>query len=174
MATDRRVLDVGAGENPVPEATVTLDQRECADYQADIEREEWPLADGSVDVVVARHVLEHVADPAHVFREAGRVLVDGGFFAVTVPLGEDAHTDHDHETAWRYHTPRQFCQREQRPWDPDVPFRLVRREIETWLGGPLAPLTPLFRAAERLWPAWAAHRCFAGELTAVYRRVSDA
>lgn len=172
MASDRRVLDVGAGENPAPEATVTLDQRDCADYQADI-TESWPLADNSVNRVVARHVLEHVADPAHVFREAGRVLVGGGSFVVTVPLGEDALTDHDHAAVWRYCTPEQFSRPDQRPWDPDVPFRLVRRDIETRLGGPLEPLTPLFRWTERHWPAWAAHRCYAGELTAVFRRVSD-
>jgi SAM-dependent methyltransferase len=172
METDSRVLDIGAGEYPVPEATATLDQRPVADYQADIE-DDWPLPDNSVDHVVARHVLEHVSDPAHVFREAGRVLVTGGSFRITVPLGEDAHTDHDHETVWRYCTPEQFCVDQQRPWDPDVPFRLMRREIETRLGGPLRPLTPLFRWAEQYWPAWAAHRCFAGELTAVFMRVSD-
>lgn len=168
-----RVLDVGAGENPVPEADVTLDRRPVADYEADISGD-WPLPENSVDHVVARHVVEHVAEPAHVFREAARVLTAGGTFRVTVPLGEDAHTDHDHETAWRYCTPEQFCRDRQRPWDPDVPFVLQQRRIETRLGGPLAPLTPVFRWTERHWPAWAAHRCFAGELTAVYRRVEDA
>lgn len=37
-------------------------------------REPWPLADGSVDVVVGNLVLEHVDDLAPVYAEAARVL----------------------------------------------------------------------------------------------------
>lgn len=165
-----RVLDVGAGDNPVPGATDTLDVRECADYQADL-NDDWPLTGASVDTVVARHVVEHLEDTAHFFAEAGRVLRDDGILRITVPLGEDAVTDLDHKHEWTYATPEQFCQEQQRPWDPDTEFVLLGRDLKTWLGGPLSRLSPLFRTTEKYWPAWAARRCYAGRLTAVYRRV---
>ena len=49
--------------------------------QADIQLE-WPLADGSVDLVVCMLVLEHIAKINHVFQEAARVLWPGGEFFV--------------------------------------------------------------------------------------------
>lgn len=41
-----------------------------------------PFADGSVDVVVAHQVLQHVADPVVALREFGRVAAPGGLVAV--------------------------------------------------------------------------------------------
>jgi ubiquinone/menaquinone biosynthesis C-methylase UbiE len=45
--------------------------------RADI-RNAWPIEAASVDVVLLNLVLEHVADVAHVFREAARVLRSDG------------------------------------------------------------------------------------------------
>ena len=42
----------------------------------------WPCADGSVDLVVANLVLEHLADLTWVFAEACRCLMAGGRFFV--------------------------------------------------------------------------------------------
>lgn len=39
-----------------------------------------PIADDSIDVVMARSVMEHVTDPARVYREMFRVLKPGGHF----------------------------------------------------------------------------------------------
>ena len=39
-----------------------------------------PLADGTVDVVMSRSVMEHVTDPARVYGEVYRVLRPGGHF----------------------------------------------------------------------------------------------
>ena len=166
------VLDVGAGENPDPRATATLDIRPPADHVGDIE-DTWPFNPGDIDIVIANHVVEHLSDLTHFFREAGRVLRDGGALEITVPLGEDALTDHDHETVWRFCTPEQFCREQQRPWDPVVPFELQRRRLRVWGLGPERRVwtSPLVDAAARLWPAWVAHRAPAGELTARYRRV---
>jgi len=47
-------------------------------YQSDLG--ELPVEDGSVDLVMARSVMEHVTDPARVFAEIHRVLKPGGHF----------------------------------------------------------------------------------------------
>lgn len=44
-----------------------------------------PLADASVDLVIADWVFEHVTDPAATARELARVLVPGGWIAVRTP-----------------------------------------------------------------------------------------
>lgn len=167
------IVDVGAGESPHPDADLTIDQRPVADRQADLE-EKWPLGTAGCDRVIARHVLEHLADPVHAFHEAARILRVGGEFEVVVPLGHDSVTDHDHESRWTWASPIQFCQRRQRPWDPDVPFVLECREPRGLrLVGPFEPLTPLLQFSARRWPAWACWRCYDGELYCRYRRVPD-
>ncbi|HLM50438.1 MAG TPA: class I SAM-dependent methyltransferase [Solirubrobacteraceae bacterium] len=45
-----------------------------------------PLLDGSVDVVVARNSLDHVADPAAVLAEARRLLAPGGTLILNVDV----------------------------------------------------------------------------------------
>ena len=46
----------------------------------------WPLADGSVDYLLAMMVLEHLYDPFHAFAEVGRVLKPDGVAFVNLPL----------------------------------------------------------------------------------------
>ena len=96
-----RVLDVGCGAGLLggflePDAHVLiglelnpeLARRAAERYDglalADLD-EPWPLAEGCVEVVVARNVLEHVFDYHHLLNEANRVLVPEGVLAVVVP-----------------------------------------------------------------------------------------
>jgi SAM-dependent methyltransferase len=44
--------------------------------------EDWPFADDSADLVLADYVLEHVPDPPSFFRNAHRVLREGGVLCV--------------------------------------------------------------------------------------------
>lgn len=164
------VIDLGAGENPDARADATADIRPVADYRVDLDAE-WPWPQRSLSGVIARHVLEHVADVSHFFAEAGRVLQDGGWLEVTVPLGKNALADDDHERVWQWTTPTHYCRERQRGWDPETAFVLVGRELNADLQGVLAPLNPLFRVVARVSPGEAAYRCSAGELTATYRRV---
>lgn len=165
-----RILDIGAGKSPDPRATETVDINADADHEFDL-CEEWPIDEGSVDGIVANHVVEHL-DPKHVFQQAGNALRAGGWFEITVPLGENARTDPDHSHQWTYGTPARFCQRRSQHWDTSVPFELLDTTVDGWLGGPLAPLSKPFGWVAGVWPAWVAERCYAGELTARYRRVS--
>ena len=48
--------------------------------------EPLPFADGSVDVVFAEWVCEHLERPATVLRDISRVLKPGGWFAFKTPI----------------------------------------------------------------------------------------
>jgi SAM-dependent methyltransferase len=56
---------------------------------------EIPLRDGSVDVLVCYHVLEHVPEDRAAMRELARVLAPGGVGLVQVPIRVDPATDED-------------------------------------------------------------------------------
>src|SRR5919107_191601 len=55
-----------------------------------------PLLDGSVDAVVARNCLDHVADPAAVLAEVVRVLRPGGTLILNVDVDGEATADEPH------------------------------------------------------------------------------
>lgn len=57
-----------------------------ATHHFDIEKQPFPFADGTFDVVLCCEILEHLAeDPWHALREARRVLRPGGVFILTTP-----------------------------------------------------------------------------------------
>ena len=58
-----------------------------------------PLADGSVDLVLALDLIEHVPEPAAVLGEIARVLRPGGTVILSVPSTVPRHDDHDY---WRF------------------------------------------------------------------------
>ena len=53
----------------------------------------WPLEDNSVSVAYASHVLEHLPDPRHFFRELWRVCRPNAEVMIRVPYGA-------HDAAW--------------------------------------------------------------------------
>ena len=61
--------------------------------QADVT--ELPFADGTFDVVISQHVQMNVADKARLYRQAQRVLVDGGRLAMwDITIGERGELDY--------------------------------------------------------------------------------
>lgn len=168
------VVDLGAGSDPDPRADVTLDAHDEADLQADL-RLDWPLASASVDGLVASHVVEHLPDLDHFFREAARVLQPSGWLDVTVPVGADAVGDPDHEHQFEWRTlatfGRDYSDSQGRPWDTQVPLVMTERNPEVWFHPPLHHLTPALQWAAKRWPREAIRRCSSGEVTVRYRRV---
>lgn len=93
----RRVLDLGAGGGRhaawlrdhgalvvAGDLVVEPTERGGVDWVR-LDGSALPFADGSFDVVLCAEVLEHVAHPAQVVREARRVLAPGGQLVVSVP-----------------------------------------------------------------------------------------
>ncbi len=65
------------------------------------------ISGGSVDVVICHHVLEHVADPPGMLREASRLLRQGGKLLLHVPFEKesryrrfDPHEPNHHLYSW--------------------------------------------------------------------------
>lgn len=50
-----------------------------------LKRDQWPLPDGSADLVVCDNVLEHLEQPVIFFQEARRVLANGGVVCIRTP-----------------------------------------------------------------------------------------
>lgn len=98
---DQQILDLGCGGNKTLERAmgvdfipkgeqittlegVTISQ---ADLVADLSKD-LPVEDGSQDVIIARHILEHMIDPIQALGLWGRKLKLGGRLVIAVPNHE--------------------------------------------------------------------------------------
>lgn len=107
-----QVLDIGCGPDPIklpPPSTVRGWDLEDGDATllATIE-------DKTFDVIVSAHCLEHLSDPETAIRNWSRVLKEGGYAYILVPLyscyekwndfqhgsSNPAKFNHDHKTSW--------------------------------------------------------------------------
>lgn len=81
-----RILDVGCGRSKFPGA-IGLDVRtnSVADVRTDLDRLPWPLREGSFDLIVMRHVLEHMQDVVATVEELYRITKPGGRIVVETP-----------------------------------------------------------------------------------------
>lgn len=92
------ILDLGCGNNKTMPEAIGLDMikkdevvlslngnpNSVADVNADVS-EPLPYSNGSVDVVIARHVLEHLMDSVQVLTQWKKVLKRGGQMIIAVP-----------------------------------------------------------------------------------------
>jgi SAM-dependent methyltransferase len=94
-----RLLDLGGRFNAWPGFT-TVDKFD-ADVKCDLNKR-WPFADGSVGVIKAYHIFEHLKDPIFTMGEAYRVLAPGGWLLIEVPStdGRGAFQDPTHVSRW--------------------------------------------------------------------------
>jgi ubiquinone/menaquinone biosynthesis C-methylase UbiE len=68
-----------------PESVRTLEGMGVRVHPINLEKDRFPLADGSMDVVMSNQVLEHTKEIFWIFHEATRVLRTGGHMVVGVP-----------------------------------------------------------------------------------------
>jgi len=78
-------LNLGCGQHK-PEGYVNVDRQPAAspDQLWDLEVG-WPVADGVVEEISARHILEHLHSTNHFMKEAYRVMVPGAPMTIVVP-----------------------------------------------------------------------------------------
>jgi SAM-dependent methyltransferase len=173
--SDRRVVDLGAGTEPDPRATMAADVAQLSglDLRFDLDTHPWPLADASLDGIVASHVVEHLDDVEGVLREVTRVLKPGGWLEIDVPLGRPNQTDPTHSNTWTWTTPEFFARGGTRDYYFDLPLVLEDREMTVWLEGPFSKVSPLYRAFVSLYGPddWVSGTPYmAGTLTVRFRR----
>lgn len=79
-------LNLGCGKFPEP-GFVNVDKvkGEGVDLAVDLEETPWPWEDGTVRLVKAYHVLEHMSDPYRFMGECHRILKVGCMLKVKVP-----------------------------------------------------------------------------------------
>lgn len=92
------ILDLGCGNNKtVPHAigvdmipkdevieTLSTDPKSVADVTADVSAP-LPFEKGSVDTIIARHILEHLHNPIHIIKQWKSTLKSGGRLIIAVP-----------------------------------------------------------------------------------------
>lgn len=74
------VTVIGLDPDPSAARNPNLDQFVLLDNEG-----RWPVEDNSLDLVIARYVLEHVASPADFFANVRRTLKPGGHFIFLTP-----------------------------------------------------------------------------------------
>ena len=95
------------------------------------------LDDGSTDVVLCLHVLEHVRDDAAAMRELHRVLAPGGWAIVQVPLGEGRVTIEERPGMTAGERAAEFLQADHlRLYGRDVEDRLAAAGVDVELVRP--------------------------------------
>lgn len=79
----------------------TVDKMPPANIIADL-NEPWPMAENSVGVLRASHIIEHLKNPIFTMNEAYRVLAPGGWMFIDVPStdGRGAFQDPTHVSFW--------------------------------------------------------------------------
>ena len=93
-------VDIGGGINPYP-GYLAIDLRQDADIIHDL-NDGIPLADNSVGVLNASHIIEHLHDKNKIMSEIHRVLAPGGWAFIEVPStdGRGAFQDPTHVSYW--------------------------------------------------------------------------
>lgn len=92
------------------------------EYSKDLNKDWAWVGNGSVGVVIAYHILEHLRDPVHSMNELHRMLAPGGFAFIVVPSSDSraAFQDPTHRSFWNansfwYYTNQQYAKYIQ-PW----------------------------------------------------------
>jgi SAM-dependent methyltransferase len=127
-ARDRglQLVEIG-GRMAAREGYTTVDLRD-ADVIADL-NERWPFEDGSVGVVRAFDILEHLRDPIHAMMELHRVLASGGYAIIQVPStdGRGAFQDPTHVSFWNQNSFLYYTDKAKNKYiDCPVRFQAIR------------------------------------------------
>lgn len=132
-------VDLG-GALDCPPGYLPLDKRRtiaALGFRCDLNRR-WPLGEGSVGVLRAHDILEHLRDPVHVMNEAYRVLAPGGWFLIMVPStdGRGAFQDPTHVSFWNANSFWYYTRTTQARYVPEFRGRFQVSRIIDWYPSP--------------------------------------
>lgn len=144
----QRVLEIGCGFEKTPGAvSLDVNPRVPADIHHDLDVFPYPIADDAFDRIIARNILEHVADLIRVMEELHRVARSGAHLWISVPhfSGRDAHTDPTHRRSFAIRSFDYFIPGTELftyQYSGVARFRLISRRIGTetpkaWWRNPL-------------------------------------
>jgi len=134
--SERLVIDVGAGGNPIHQDAVTVDISEESGAQIIAQIENLPLADNSLDGLASCGVIEHLKNPWKVAAEMKRVVKPGGYLYAEMPLLQGIHYNPFDEQRF---TPEGLETLFQ-------PFLTVEKGLLSGPGSALAHLLPIWLA----------------------------
>ena len=107
------MLDIGCGFSKQP-GYIGMDKRavDGVDIVHDIEEFPWPLEDNSCAVMIASHLIEHIAPQKQIgfMNEAWRIAVPGGLLIIATPYAGSFgwFQDPTHIASWNEATPTYF------------------------------------------------------------------
>jgi len=102
-------LNLGCGQFPKEGyINIDIDRASRADFICDLARPPYPFRDGSVESIVAEHVLEHMENPFEVMKELRRIMKPGGELIIKVPHFTRAFTHPDHKRGFDVSFPYYF------------------------------------------------------------------
>jgi SAM-dependent methyltransferase len=158
-----KILDAGCGDNKYPGAIgMDSNPRTVADVIHDLGDIPYPFAEDEFDLVVTRHVAEHVPDVMAFMSELHRITKPGGQIKLVTPhyTNPDWASDLTHRNHFNCYSFNCFLQdRRLFPFYTDVEFRLLRVHVSLgnlWRALGLQWLTN----ADQRWPKWRFMRKF--------------
>lgn len=132
FARGKRVLDVGCGDHKKVAWATGIDRVKtaAADIVHELDVYPWPIADGSFDLIVASHVVEHVSDVLRFFEELHRISAPGAQIRIATPhfTSPDAFADPTHKHQLGYRS-LEFLMRPE-----DAPLPPLQRAVAGWFG----------------------------------------
>lgn len=124
-----KILDVGCGINKYPGA-IGLDNnpRTAADIIHDLGQPPYPFPENEFDLVISRHVVEHVPDVMAFMKELYRITKPGGRIKIITPhyTNPDWATDPTHKNHFNSYSFNIFTERKLFDFYTDVKFRPVK------------------------------------------------
>ena len=101
----RTIIDLGCGRRKFPGAIgVDAQSDSDADVRHDLDCLPYPFEGASADIVIMRHVIEHLADIVATLREVARILKPGGRVLVLTPHFSDSSSWIDPTHRWHLAT----------------------------------------------------------------------
>lgn len=126
------MVDLGCGKKKVPGA-IGVDAKSLpgVDIVHDIGKDPLPFEDGSVDVVYANMILEHVPDLLWTMGDIHRILKNGGILKAKVPYynSMNAYSDPTHKNFFTEKTFLYFTHDAELNYYVDYKFTMLAQEL---------------------------------------------